>query len=90
MKKLKRLLQVIIIILIGSYENFFKKVKILFYTLIFKNRQEWYRKFITLNFTQDEAVEYAKLFVNNDVELNMIPELNDGVLKAIGIEKAGQ
>ncbi len=57
---------------------------------LFQNRQAWYRQLIALNFSQDEAVEYAKLFVDNDIEIQMIPELNDGVLKIIGIEKAGQ
>jgi hypothetical protein len=60
------------------------------YILVFQYRQAWYRRLIELQFNQDEAVEYAKLFVNNEVELDMIPELNDGILKGIGIEKAGQ
>lgn len=45
---------------------------------------------IALKFNQDEAIEYTKLFVANDVDISMIPELNEGVLKSIGIEKAGQ
>ncbi|CAF1421853.1 unnamed protein product [Adineta steineri] len=52
-------------------------------------RQAWYSKLMTLEFNQDEATEYAKLFVTNEVEINMIPELNDDLLKSIGIEKAG-
>ncbi|CAF1347335.1 unnamed protein product [Adineta steineri] len=51
--------------------------------------QAWYRTLMTLDFNQDEATEYAKLFVTNEVEMNMIPELNDDLLKSIGIEKAG-
>ncbi len=53
-------------------------------------RRAWHRKLIALEFTQEEASEYARLFVSNEIETNMIPELNDGVLKSIGIEKAGQ
>ncbi|CAF1346873.1 unnamed protein product [Adineta steineri] len=52
-------------------------------------RQTWYSKLMTLEFNQDEATEYAKLFVTNEVEMNMIPELNDDLLESIGIEKAG-
>ncbi|CAF1342216.1 unnamed protein product [Adineta steineri] len=52
-------------------------------------RQTWYSKLMTLEFNQDEATEYAKLFVTNEIEINMIPELNDDLLKSIGIEKAG-
>ncbi|CAF3975962.1 unnamed protein product [Adineta steineri] len=51
--------------------------------------QTWYSKLMTLEFNQDEATEYAKLFVTNEVEINMISELNDDLLKSIGIEKAG-
>ena len=43
-----------------------------------------------LTFTIDEAMEYARIFVDNDIQINMIPELNNGVLQSIGIEKAGQ
>ena len=64
--------------------------KIYLFLSFFDNRDSWYRKFIALKFNQDEAIEYAKLFVENDVHTSMIPELNDGVLKSIGIEKAGQ
>ncbi|UJR14653.1 hypothetical protein I4U23_001646 [Adineta vaga] len=53
------------------------------------NWQAWYRKLISVEFKQDEATDYAKLFSANEVEVNMIPELNDGILKSIGIEKAG-
>jgi hypothetical protein len=67
-----------------------QKERKLYFVFIFKNRQAWYRKFIELKFNQDEAVEYAKLFVNNDVEISMIPELSDDILKGVGIEKAGQ
>jgi hypothetical protein len=67
-----------------------KKSKNSIFTRIFKNREAWYRQLITLDFSQDEAVQYAKLFASNDVELSMIPELSDSILKAIGIEKAGQ
>ena len=63
-----------------------KKIYILWFTC----RQAWYRRLIGLAFTQDEAVGYTKLFVNNEIEIDMIPELNDGILKGIGIEKAGQ
>jgi hypothetical protein len=75
------------LILSGSYNYLLRKL--IFFPCV-KNRQEWYRKMIALKFTQEEAGEYAGLFVANDVEMNMIPELNDGVLKSIGIEKAGQ
>ncbi|CAF1080363.1 unnamed protein product [Adineta ricciae] len=51
--------------------------------------ETWYRKLVTLNFNQDEAAAYAKLFVQNEVVIDMIPELNDSILKSIGIEKAG-
>jgi hypothetical protein len=86
MQKFDRLLQFNNRILIGLYESFKKKI----YILLFKHRQAWNRKLIALEFTQVEAMEYAKLFVNNGVEISMIPELNDGLLKGIGIEKAGQ
>jgi hypothetical protein len=45
---------------------------------------------ISLSFSQEEANEYAKLFVMNRMEFNMIPELDDNILKSIGIDKAGQ
>jgi hypothetical protein len=61
-----------------------------YFILVSKHRQAWYRKFIAFEFSQDEAIEYAKLFVNNEIEIDMIPELNDDILKGIGIEKAGQ
>ncbi|CAF4412491.1 unnamed protein product [Adineta steineri] len=57
--------------------------------LIQNGMQTWYSKLMTLEFNQDEATEYAKLFVTNEIEINMIPELNDDLLKSIGIEKAG-
>lgn len=53
-------------------------------------RETWYRRLVDLNFNQDEATAYAKLFVQNEVKIDMIPELNDSILKSIGIEKAGQ
>jgi len=64
--------------------------KNLYCILVSKHRQAWYRKFIALEFSQDEAIEYAKLFVNNEIEIDMIPELNDDILKGTGIEKAGR
>ena len=53
-------------------------------------RETWYRRLIELNFNQDEATAYAALFVQNEVIIDMIPELNDSILKSMGIEKAGQ
>jgi hypothetical protein len=43
-----------------------------------------------LNFTDEEATEYTKLFLVNEIEMSMIPELSDGTLKGVGIEKGGQ
>ncbi|CAF1442347.1 unnamed protein product [Rotaria sp. Silwood1] len=53
------------------------------------NQQAWYKKLIALKFTEQEANEYTKLFVTNEIEINMIPELNDAILRTIGIDKAG-
>ena len=53
-------------------------------------RETWYRRLVELNFSQDEATAYAALFVQNEVIIDMIPELNDSILKSMGIEKAGQ
>ncbi|CAF5222576.1 unnamed protein product, partial [Rotaria magnacalcarata] len=39
--------------------------------------QAWYRKFIELKFTSEESNEYAGLFITNDIEISMIPELTD-------------
>jgi hypothetical protein len=61
-----------------------------FSCLLLKSSQLWYKKLIALNFYQEEAHEYAKLFVMNRMEFNMIPELDDNILKSIGIDKAGQ
>jgi DNA-directed RNA polymerase subunit F len=66
------------------------KRKKLYFVLILKNREAWYKKLIELKFNQDEAIEYANLFVDNDVEISMIRELNDDILKGVGIEKVGQ
>ncbi|CAF1295554.1 unnamed protein product [Rotaria magnacalcarata] len=51
--------------------------------------QAWYRKFIELKFTSEESNEYAGLFITNDIEISMIPELTDPILRSIGIDKAG-
>ncbi|CAF1269877.1 unnamed protein product [Rotaria sordida] len=53
------------------------------------NWQPWYRKFIALKFTEQEANEYTRLFVINQIVINMIPELTDAILQSIGIDKAG-
>ena len=66
--------------------NIFEETKIFFYSF----SQLWYKKMMLLNFYQDEAHEYSKLFAMNQMELNMIPKLDNNILKSIGIDKAGQ
>ncbi|CAM4828170.1 unnamed protein product [Rotaria magnacalcarata] len=51
--------------------------------------QAWYKELQALNFTQEETNEYTKLFVNNDMDISMIPELSDAILRTMGIDKAG-
>lgn len=43
-----------------------------------------------LNFTTEEANEYAGFFATNEIDLSMIPEITDPILRTIGIDKAGQ
>lgn len=45
---------------------------------------------IELKFTHDEANKYAGYFATNEIDLTMIPELTESVLRTIGIEKTGQ
>lgn len=54
------------------------------------SRRAWFDKLIGLNFNSNEAIEYTNLFVQNDVNIRMISDLNDSILKTMGIEKAGQ
>ncbi|CAF4250940.1 unnamed protein product [Rotaria sp. Silwood2] len=51
--------------------------------------QAWYNKFLEINFNNNEAHQYATIFTNNEIELNMINQLNEGTLKLMGIDKAG-
>ncbi|CAF2590706.1 unnamed protein product [Rotaria sp. Silwood2] len=53
------------------------------------NWRAWYRNLIALKFTEQEADEYTKLFITNEIDISMIPELTDNILRTIGIDKAG-
>ena len=59
-------------------------------SFLIQYRQAWHKRLIALNFDEEETNKYARLFVENEIEINMIPELSDPILKSIGIEKAGQ
>jgi hypothetical protein len=45
---------------------------------------------MALKFDANEAAEYSSYFSRHEVEISMIPELNDTLLTTIGINKAGQ
>ncbi|CAF4958096.1 unnamed protein product [Rotaria sp. Silwood1] len=53
------------------------------------NWKIWYKKFIELKFNENTAKEYASIFVNNEINVNMISDFNDHILRSIRIEKAG-
>ncbi|CAF5022991.1 unnamed protein product, partial [Rotaria sp. Silwood1] len=59
------------------------------YISIILTREIWYKKFIGLKFNENTAKEYASIFVNNEINANMISDLNDDILRSMGIEKAG-